>query len=119
MRYAWAALAAVALLAGCGGSKHAASSGGCTDVSAPKAGARHATEPTAPLASGKTYDVVLQTNCGDFTIRLAVSTSPKTTASFAHLVRTGFFDHTIFHRIVPGFVIQGGDPTATGAGRPR
>ena len=53
-----------------------------------------------------------------FTIRLAVKTSPATTASFVSLARKGYFDHTIFHRIVPGFVIQGGDPTATGAGGP-
>jgi len=61
---------------------------------------------------------VLQTSCGSFTIRLAVRTSPATTESFAHLVRAGFFDRTVFHRIVPGFVIQGGDPTASGAGGP-
>jgi peptidyl-prolyl cis-trans isomerase B (cyclophilin B) len=111
-----AALAAVAVLAGCGGSKHAAN--GCTSVAQPKPSQRQAAKPSAPLASGTTYDVRLQTNCGAFTIRLAVGTSPRTTASFAHLVRTGFFDGTIFHRIVPGFVIQGGDPTASGTGGP-
>ena len=58
------------------------------------------------------------TNCGSFTIRLAVQTSPNTAASFVSLAQKGFFDHTIFHRIVPGFVIQGGDPTASGTGGP-
>ncbi len=62
--------------------------------------------------------MVVQTNCGSFTIRLAVSTSPDTAASFASLVRRNFFDGTVFHRIVPGFVIQGGDPTASGLGGP-
>jgi peptidyl-prolyl cis-trans isomerase B (cyclophilin B) len=47
-----------------------------------------------------------------------VKTSPKTTASFVSLVRRGYFDGTIFHRIVPGFVVQGGDPTASGLGGP-
>jgi cyclophilin family peptidyl-prolyl cis-trans isomerase len=47
-----------------------------------------------------------------------VRTSPHTTASFVSLVRHGFFDHTVFHRIVPGFVIQGGDPTQSGSGGP-
>jgi cyclophilin family peptidyl-prolyl cis-trans isomerase len=47
-----------------------------------------------------------------------VKTSPKTTASFVSLARRGYFDGTIFHRIVPGFVIQGGDPTASGLGGP-
>ena len=53
-----------------------------------------------------------------FTIRLDQKTSPKAAASFAALARNGFFDDTIFHRIVPGFVIQGGDPTASGTGGP-
>ena len=111
-------LAALVFLAGCGSSKHATTTNGCTDVSQPKPAERTASKPTAQLDPAKTYDVRLQTNCGSFTIRLAVSTSPTTTASFAHLVRSGFFDHTVFHRIVPGFVIQGGDPTASGTGGP-
>ena len=60
----------------------------------------------------------MQTNCGSFTIDLAVKTAPATTASFVSLVRKGFYDNTIFHRIVPGFIIQGGDPTASGLGGP-
>ena len=113
-------------LAGCGGgSKHAASSAGtttdahgCVAVSRPSSHARTQAKPTRPLAGSKTYDVVLHTNCGDFTIHLATKISPETTASFASLVRNGYFDHTVFHRIVPGFVIQGGDPTGTGTGGP-
>jgi cyclophilin family peptidyl-prolyl cis-trans isomerase len=62
--------------------------------------------------------VTLQTNCGSFVIRLAVGTSPHTTASFVSLVRSRFYDGTVFHRIVPDFVIQGGDPTASGGGGP-
>ncbi len=58
------------------------------------------------------------TNFGAFSFRLDVEDSPCTTASFAALVRKRFFDGTRFHRIVPGFVIQGGDPTATGTGGP-
>ena len=46
------------------------------------------------------------------------SGSPKTVGSFVYLTRRGLYDHTIFHRIVPGFVIQGGDPTQTGSGGP-
>jgi peptidyl-prolyl cis-trans isomerase B (cyclophilin B) len=116
--------AAVLALAACGGgSKQSSQStttdaGGCIPVSAPSAGARHETKPSAQLSPSKTYDVTFKTNCGSFTIRLATKTSPATTASFASLTRKGFFDHTIFHRIVPGFVIQGGDPTGTGTGGP-
>ncbi len=113
----------VVALAGCGGSggKGAATStdaAGCVPVQQPKAASRSAPKPTASLDPAKTYDVRFATNCGAFTIRLAVKTSPRTTASFASLVRRGFFDATVFHRIVPGFVIQGGDPTASGLGGP-
>jgi cyclophilin family peptidyl-prolyl cis-trans isomerase len=117
-------LVAVLVLAACGGSKHEGAPGtttnanGCTTVSAPKAGERKGTKPKAPLAAGKTYKVTMQTNCGSFTIKLDVADSPKTAASFVALARSGYFDGTIFHRIVPGFVIQGGDPTATGLGSP-
>ena len=74
--------------------------------------------PQGPLDPAKTYEVELTTSCGAFTIRLDQKTSPKAAASFAALASSGFFDDTIFHRIVPGFVIQGGDPTASGTGGP-
>ena len=112
---------AAVVLAACGSSKQAATTttpGGCLSVSPPPAEQRHVEKPTKALDPSKTYDVTLQTNCGNLVIRLAVKTSPKTTASFVSLVRSGYFDKTIFHRIVPDFIIQGGDPTATGAGGP-
>ena len=61
----------------------------------------------------------MKTNCGSFTIRLDQKQSPNAAASFVALVQRGFFDDTIFHRIVPGFVIQGGDPTGDRHRRPR
>jgi peptidyl-prolyl cis-trans isomerase B (cyclophilin B) len=92
---------------------------GCEEVEQPQprpdGGAK---KPTRALDSGKTYRVVLDTNCGEMTIRLDQKTSPKTAASFASLTRAGFYDGTVFHRIVPGFVIQGGDPTGSGSGGP-
>lgn len=70
-----------------------------------------------PLLSPKQpHTVHVLTNLGSFDIRLDVEDSPCVTSSFASLVRKRFFDGTIFHRIVPGFVIQGGDPTGTGTG---
>ena len=116
----------VLALAACGGGSRQSSTTsvtttgakGCVAVSPPQGKAKHEAKPTAPLDPSKTYDVKLATNCGSFTIRLAVKTSPATTASFVSLVRKGYFDGTIFHRIVPGFVIQGGDPTGTGTGGP-
>ena len=53
-----------------------------------------------------------------FTVTLDVASAPATAASLVSLANAGFFDNTIFHRIVPGFVIQGGDPTQTGSGGP-
>src|SRR5215207_10250466 len=63
-------------------------------------------------------ELVVETNCGTFTIELDEKASPKTVASVAGLAEAGFYDDTTFHRIIPGFVIQGGDPTATGTGGP-
>ena len=94
-------------------------SAGCRDVRAPRpkpdGGQRR---PTARLDPSKTYEVRFETSCGPFTVRLDAKTSPRTSASFVALARGGFFDDTVFHRIVPGFVIQGGDPTGTGTGGP-
>jgi peptidyl-prolyl cis-trans isomerase B (cyclophilin B) len=91
---------------------------GCVPVTPPAGKARTESKPTKRLDPAKTYDVAITTNCGSFTIRLAVKTSPATTASFASLVQKSFFNGTVFHRIVPGFVIQGGDPTGSGSGGP-
>ncbi|HET9508429.1 MAG TPA: peptidylprolyl isomerase [Gaiellaceae bacterium] len=77
-----------------------------------------ATAPDGPLETGTTYRLVVETNCGPFTITLDQSSAPETTASLVALARDGFFDGTSFHRVVPGFVIQGGDPTGTGTGGP-
>ncbi|HEX4837065.1 MAG TPA: peptidylprolyl isomerase [Solirubrobacteraceae bacterium] len=60
----------------------------------------------------------LTTNCGTIDIQLAVGAAPHTTASFAYLVRRGFYDDLTFHRVAAGFVIQGGDPNGDGSGGP-
>jgi peptidyl-prolyl cis-trans isomerase B (cyclophilin B) len=59
-----------------------------------------------------------RTTHGEFSFELDDAASPKAVASFVELAGKGFFDGTMFHRIVPGFVIQGGDPTGTGTGGP-
>jgi cyclophilin family peptidyl-prolyl cis-trans isomerase len=130
-----ALLCALALvLAACGGDDDDKQQPAKNDQAAPAAGTQQAAckdveqpapregggqkKPGKPLDASKTYEVELQTSCGSFTIRLDQKTSPNAAASFASLARDGFFDDTIFHRIVPGFVIQGGDPTASGTGGP-
>lgn len=61
---------------------------------------------------------VIDTSCGPITIELANSDFPATANSFVFLAREGFYDGTVFHRIVEGFVVQGGDPQASGVGGP-
>jgi peptidyl-prolyl cis-trans isomerase B (cyclophilin B) len=105
----------VVLLVGCGGKKSDSASGGSSmncEISGDKSKAN-----LVDLGDGK-HSVVVTTNKGNFTFDLATKISPCTTASFAGLVEKGFFDGLTFHRIVPGFVIQGGDPEGNGMGGP-
>jgi peptidyl-prolyl cis-trans isomerase B (cyclophilin B) len=104
------ALAAVAL-AGCGGKSDGDKTGSACQTTG-----KDVTFPI--LGTSKPHTVLVRTTLGSFTIRLDVQDSPCTSSSFASLVRKKFFDGTTFHRIVPGFVIQGGDPTGSGGGGP-
>jgi cyclophilin family peptidyl-prolyl cis-trans isomerase len=75
-------------------------------------------EQVAGLATEKTFPLVtLQTEAGKIVIQLSMET-PKTSQNFLNLVRKGFYNGLIFHRVIKGFMIQGGDPTGTGAGGP-
>ena len=69
------------------------------------------------LMKSQTKQVLLQTSEGDIVIEMA-SNMPITTGNFEKLVSEGFYDGTIFHRVIEGFMIQGGDPTGTGMGGP-
>jgi cyclophilin family peptidyl-prolyl cis-trans isomerase len=62
--------------------------------------------------------VTLHTSCGPIVIELNPELAPETTNSFVFLAESGYFDGTVSHRIIPGFMIQAGDPTATGRGGP-
>ena len=117
----FAALILIVLgLAACGGSGgEESATEGCADVEAPAAKADGgATKPSEPLDDATTYVLVFETSCGDFEITLDQELAPDTAASLVSLANDGFYDSTIFHRIVPGFVVQGGDPTGTGSGGP-
>jgi peptidyl-prolyl cis-trans isomerase B (cyclophilin B) len=113
----------VLLTAGCGGGDNGSSAGGgggnpsSTDCEVIPDVSQDPPDIT-PLDQGEPYRLVVKTNKGAFTVALDTKTSPCTTASIVQLANKGFFNGTIFHRIVPGFVIQGGDPTGTGSGGP-
>jgi cyclophilin family peptidyl-prolyl cis-trans isomerase len=100
----------VLALAGCGGDGGSEAQESDCDV--------QGDAQLAELEEGKTYRLVFQTNQGAFTIELDRETAPCTSASFVSLARKDFFNGIKFHRIVPEFVIQGGDPTGTGTGGP-
>lgn len=92
---------------------------GCRKISAPAPkGQQHLAKPTLKLDPAKTYELVVDTNCGSFTIRLDPKRNPKTSASLYYLAKRGFFDGLTFHRVSAGFVIQGGDPLGDGSGGP-
>jgi cyclophilin family peptidyl-prolyl cis-trans isomerase len=92
---------------------------GCVIVSRPEPrGPGKESKPTLRLDPAKKYEVTLKTNCGEIVIALDVKRAPKTAASFASLVDSGFYDDLTFHRVIADFVIQGGDPLGTGLGGP-
>ena len=69
------------------------------------------------LSMNNTTKVLLQTNMGNITIEL-YEEMPITAGNFEKLVKEGFYDGVIFHRVIEGFMLQGGDPTGTGTGGP-
>jgi cyclophilin family peptidyl-prolyl cis-trans isomerase len=94
---------------------------GCTHVEPPTAGGERRTydaPPSSGLTSGAAATAVLETSCGVIRISLDSEVGGVVTDSFAGLVRDGFYDGLTFHRVVPDFVLQGGDPEGTGAGDP-
>lgn len=91
---------------------------GCETVEKPAPKDVSLNKPEAELDPSKTYVATVKTNCGEFKIALDAKRAPKTGGSFTHLADEGFYDGLSFHRIVPGFVIQGGDPAGDGSGGP-
>ena len=122
--FALVAVAVVAaVLIGQGGgddesSTTAASSNGCKRVEAPQPKSVSFEAAKSTVNPGEDVHAVVETSCGTFAIALDTKRAPKTANSFAFLAEKGFYDGLAFHRIVPGFVIQGGDPTGSGSGGP-
>jgi peptidyl-prolyl cis-trans isomerase B (cyclophilin B) len=110
-------------LAACGGgggqtATVASLPAGCEQVSKPPPKRRLLDKPKQTVTAGERLTATVDTSCGRFEIRLDTSAQPKTVNSFAYLAKKGFYDDTTFNRIVPHFVIQGGDPLQNGTGGP-
>jgi cyclophilin family peptidyl-prolyl cis-trans isomerase len=81
-------------------------------------GKQWASAPAMVVDPSKVYSATLHTSKGDITFDLLMSDAPKTVNNFVFLAREGFYDGSPFHRLIKGFMIQGGDPTGTGRGGP-
>lgn len=77
-----------------------------------------ASPPPMTISTSGTYTATVQTDVGTFTMSLDAASAPTAVNSFVFLANKGFFNCIIFHRVIPGFVVQGGDPTGTGTGGP-
>jgi cyclophilin family peptidyl-prolyl cis-trans isomerase len=74
--------------------------------------------PSGALDTSKSYTATFKTQRGDITVELYADRAPLTVENFVNLARAGFYDGTTFHRVIKGFMAQGGDPTGTGTGGP-
>jgi peptidyl-prolyl cis-trans isomerase B (cyclophilin B) len=96
-----------------------AESAGCEQVEAPAPKEQgDLAKPKERLKAGGNYVATVVTSCGEFKIKLDAKRAPRTGGSFKYLADKGFYDGLSFHRIVAGFVIQGGDPKGDGTGGP-
>jgi len=74
--------------------------------------------PSGALDTTKSYSARLKTGNGDIVIELYADRAPLTVENFVNLAQAGFYNGTTFHRVIKGFMAQGGDPTGTGTGGP-
>ena len=113
-------LVVAALAMGFAASPAVAQSNGCwnaeptTDMGFPQ----WSEPPQQVIDTAKTYTATFETSAGNMVFELDAATAPTTVNSFVCLASSGYYDFTLFHRIISGFMIQGGDPTGTGRGGP-
>lgn len=74
--------------------------------------------PSGALDTTRSYSARFKTEKGDIVVELYADRAPMTVENFVNLARAGFYDGTTFHRVIAGFMAQGGDPTGTGTGGP-
>jgi len=122
VRVALALAALVVVAAGCGSgggeSSKIAEEAGCEEVGTPSPKDTTLPAPEQTVKPGEKLTAVVKASCGSFEIALDTKVAPKTTNSFAYLAREGFYDGLDFNRILPGLIVQGGDPAGDGTGGP-
>jgi cyclophilin family peptidyl-prolyl cis-trans isomerase len=79
---------------------------------------QYSAAPAMAVDVAKSYTATISTNKGTMVVELFPDEAPQTVNNFVFLAREGFYDGVIFHRVIPNFMIQGGDPTGTGTGGP-
>jgi len=79
---------------------------------------KYSSPPAQTIDPAKKYTATIVTTAGTMTAELYAADAPRTVNNFVTLARDGFYDGVIFHRVIPGFMIQGGDPDGTGRGGP-
>lgn len=81
-------------------------------------GKKYSSFPAYSVDKNKKYTATMETSCGQVVIELLPKSAPKTVSNFVYLARQRYFDGLTFHRVIPEFMIQGGDPAGTGSGGP-
>ena len=113
-----AALITAPVLAGCGSSDSTSTSAATAGADRAAAAKSWSSAPPMAIDENATYTAVLRTSEGNISIALDPKQAPTTVNNFVFLSKEGFYDGLTFHRVIPDFVIQGGDPDGNGTGGP-
>ena len=113
-----AALITAPVLAGCGSSDSTSTSAATAAADRAAAAKSWSSPPPMAIDEKATYTAVMRTSEGNISIALDPKQAPKTVNNFVFLAKEGFYDGLTFHRVIPDFVIQGGDPDGNGTGGP-
>jgi len=104
------------MVTACGSAQDGAAA--TTEAEVPGAALQWSSPPPMQIDPSRSYEAVFTTELGEIRVRLFADQAPMTVNNFVFLARQGYYDNTTFHRVLPGFMAQGGDPSGTGAGGP-